>query len=83
MPLAIATLERIRRGGLDGSTAVVVEPGQIATPGPTGITRFQHPASRHRRRRRPPLPQHGDQRRRRRGRPVVAHRPGRGGGDPR
>lgn len=45
VPLAIATLERIRRGELDGSAPVVVEPGRVATPGPTGITRFLHPAT--------------------------------------
>ncbi|MFD7610463.1 serine hydrolase [Streptomyces sp. NPDC059828] len=44
IPLALATLERIRRGELDGSTALEVEPGGITTPGPTGLSRFRHPA---------------------------------------
>ncbi|MFG2196612.1 serine hydrolase [Streptomyces sp. NPDC048639] len=43
VPLAIATLERIRRGELDGSATLDVEPGQITTPGPTGLSRFRHP----------------------------------------
>ncbi|MFF1879517.1 serine hydrolase [Leifsonia sp. NPDC058230] len=45
VPLAIATLERIRRGELDGSTPITVPPGKITTPGPTGISRFRHPAT--------------------------------------
>ncbi|GLY65298.1 serine hydrolase [Amycolatopsis taiwanensis] len=44
IPLAMATLERIRRGELDGATPLEVEPGKITTPGPTGLTRFRHPA---------------------------------------
>ncbi|MEU6084313.1 serine hydrolase [Streptomyces sp. NPDC047108] len=44
VPLALATLERIRRGELDGATALEVQPGLITTPGPTGLTRFRHPA---------------------------------------
>jgi beta-lactamase class A len=43
MPLALATLERIRLGELDGSQALEVQPGRITTPGPTGICRFRHP----------------------------------------
>lgn len=43
VPLALATLERIRRGELDGSALLEVEPGRITTPGPTGISRFRHP----------------------------------------
>lgn len=45
VPLAVATLERIRRGELDGSTPVIVLPGRISTPGPTGISRFLHPTT--------------------------------------
>ncbi|WP_345761315.1 serine hydrolase [Diaminobutyricibacter sp. McL0608] len=45
VPLAVATLERMRRGELDGSTPVVVAPGLITTPGPTGISRFRHAAT--------------------------------------
>jgi beta-lactamase class A len=44
VPLAIATLERIRRGELDGSAHILVRPGGITTPGPTGLSRFRHPA---------------------------------------
>ncbi|ONI91453.1 serine hydrolase [Saccharothrix sp. ALI-22-I] len=45
VPLAIATLERVARGELDPATPIVVEPGRIATPGPTGLSRFRHPAT--------------------------------------
>ncbi|GLU47067.1 serine hydrolase [Nocardiopsis ansamitocini] len=44
VPLAIATLDRIRRGELDGSTRLLVAPGGITTPGPPGLSRFRHPA---------------------------------------
>jgi beta-lactamase class A len=44
VPLALATAERIRRGELDGATALDVRPGRITTPGPTGLSRFRHPA---------------------------------------
>ncbi|MDP9848362.1 serine hydrolase [Streptosporangium lutulentum] len=44
VPLAVATLERIRKGELDGSTQILVRPGRITTPGPTGLSRFRHPA---------------------------------------
>ncbi|MFF0723840.1 serine hydrolase [Streptomyces sp. NPDC004134] len=44
VPLALATAERIRRGELDGATAVDVPPGRTSTPGPTGLARFRHPA---------------------------------------
>ncbi len=44
VPLAMATLDRIERGQLDGATQLDVEPGRIATPGPIGISRFRHPA---------------------------------------
>ncbi|WP_436762933.1 serine hydrolase [Streptosporangium sp. V21-05] len=44
IPLAVATLERIRKGELDGSTQIDVRPGGITTPGPTGLSRFRHPA---------------------------------------
>ncbi|MGJ7906431.1 serine hydrolase [Actinopolyspora sp. H202] len=44
VPLAAATLERIRIGELDGSTTVEVRPGRITTAGPTGLSRFHHPA---------------------------------------
>ncbi|MEV4742860.1 serine hydrolase [Streptomyces sp. NPDC049555] len=44
IPLALATVERIRRGELDGASALDVRPGLITTPGPTGLSRFRHPA---------------------------------------
>ncbi|MFD4995189.1 serine hydrolase [Streptomyces buecherae] len=44
VPLAVATVERIRRGELDGAMAREVRPGRISTPGPTGLSRFRHPA---------------------------------------
>ncbi|MFB7056579.1 serine hydrolase [Streptomyces vinaceus] len=44
VPLALATAERIRRGELDGATAIDIQPGRITTQGPTGLTRFRHPA---------------------------------------
>ncbi|MGW2324760.1 serine hydrolase [Streptomyces sp. NPDC001700] len=44
IPLALATAERIRRGELDGATLLDVQPGRITTPGPTGLSRFRHPA---------------------------------------
>lgn len=44
VPLAVATLERVRRGELDGSMLLEVEPGRITTPGPAGLSRFRHPA---------------------------------------
>ncbi|MFF7725573.1 serine hydrolase [Streptomyces sp. NPDC008001] len=43
VPLALATVERIRRGELDGATMLDVLPGRITTPGPTGLSRFRHP----------------------------------------
>ncbi|WP_063732015.1 serine hydrolase [Streptomyces sp. RTd22] len=44
VPLALATVERIRRGELDGAAMLDVPPGRITTPGPTGLSRFRHPA---------------------------------------
>ncbi|MDL5204906.1 serine hydrolase [Streptomyces sp. ALI-76-A] len=44
VPLALATLERIRRGELDGAATIEVTPGRITTPGPTGLSRFRHSA---------------------------------------
>ncbi|WP_030676835.1 serine hydrolase [Streptomyces cellulosae] len=44
VPLALATLERIRRGELDGAAAIEVAPGRTTTPGPTGLSRFRHTA---------------------------------------
>ena len=44
IPLAVATLDRIRLGSLDGAATVLVQPGRVTTPGPTGLTKFRHPA---------------------------------------
>ncbi|GAA4636330.1 serine hydrolase [Actinoallomurus vinaceus] len=44
IPLALATLERIRRGELDGTTRLLVGPGGVTAPGPAGLSRFRHPA---------------------------------------
>jgi beta-lactamase class A len=44
VPLALATLDRIRRGELDGARQLEVPPGRVTTPGPTGLSRFRHPA---------------------------------------
>jgi beta-lactamase class A len=44
VPLALATLERIRQGELDGATPLEIAPGRMTTPGPTGLSRFRHPA---------------------------------------
>ncbi|MFC8588631.1 serine hydrolase [Streptomyces sp. NPDC057217] len=44
VPLAVATFERVRRGELDGATPLDVAPGRSTAPGPTGLTRFRHPA---------------------------------------
>ncbi|WP_046469852.1 serine hydrolase [Allosalinactinospora lopnorensis] len=44
VPLAIATLDRIRRGELDGAAEVRVRPGHNTVPGPVGLGRFRHPA---------------------------------------
>jgi beta-lactamase class A len=44
IPLAAVTLDRIRRGELDGAAQLDIRPGRITTPGPTGLARFRHPA---------------------------------------
>ncbi|RKR91530.1 beta-lactamase class A [Micromonospora pisi] len=45
VPLAVATLERMARGELDGATPVTVTPGRISAPGPTGLSKFHHSAT--------------------------------------
>ncbi|HEX4224438.1 MAG TPA: serine hydrolase [Pseudonocardiaceae bacterium] len=42
--LAAVTLDRIRHGELDGATRIEVRPGRSTVPGPTGLTKFRHPA---------------------------------------
>ncbi|MEV6283760.1 serine hydrolase [Kribbella sp. NPDC051770] len=44
IPLALATLNRIHHHELDGSQPVDIAPGRITAPGPTGLSRFRHPA---------------------------------------
>ncbi|MDA8368932.1 MAG: class A beta-lactamase-related serine hydrolase [Nocardiopsaceae bacterium] len=44
VPLAIATLDRIRRGELDGAAEVQVRPEHNTALGPTGLSRFRRPA---------------------------------------
>ncbi|MGN9809328.1 serine hydrolase [Micromonospora sp. BQ11] len=44
VPLAVAVGERVARGELDPAMPVDVAPGRITTPGPTGLSRFRHPA---------------------------------------
>lgn len=44
VPLALATLQRIHRGELDGATTLRIKPDGPTT-GPTGLGRFRHPAS--------------------------------------
>ncbi len=45
VPLAIATLERVRAGELDGAEQVLVRPGAPESAGPPGLSRFRHAAS--------------------------------------
>lgn len=44
VPLAMAVLERVFSGRLDGEAMVEVAPGRMVSPGPTGLSRFRHPA---------------------------------------
>lgn len=44
VPLAVAVLDRIHDGRIDGSTMIDVAPGRITSPGPVGLGRFRHPA---------------------------------------
>jgi beta-lactamase class A len=44
VPLAVAVLTRIHDGRLDGATVIDVPPGRITSAGPTGLSRFRHPA---------------------------------------
>ncbi|WP_285730591.1 serine hydrolase [Nocardiopsis sp. ATB16-24] len=43
VPLAVATLERIRTGELDGARQITVRPGEGTVPGPLGLSMFRHP----------------------------------------
>lgn len=44
VPLAVAVLERLADGRIDGSAMVHLEPGAVTSAGPTGVSRFRHPA---------------------------------------
>ncbi|MCC9306197.1 class A beta-lactamase-related serine hydrolase [Kitasatospora sp. RB6PN24] len=44
VPLAVAVLERIHDGRIDAATMIDVVPGRLTSPGPTGLSRFRHPA---------------------------------------
>jgi beta-lactamase class A len=44
VPLAVAVLDRIRDGRIDGAAAVDVAPGRVTSAGPVGLSRFRHPA---------------------------------------
>ncbi|MFI6576457.1 serine hydrolase [Nocardiopsis sp. NPDC050513] len=43
VPLAIAVLELVRRGELDGAEPVEVRPEDVGVAGPFGLSRFRHP----------------------------------------
>lgn len=43
VPLAVATLERIRAGELDGAEELLVRPGESTVTGPFGLSMFRHP----------------------------------------
>ncbi|NKY50063.1 serine hydrolase [Nocardia vermiculata] len=45
VPLVLATMERVVRGDIDPATPVQVQPGRSTVPGPTGLSRFRHPAT--------------------------------------
>ncbi|WAB82104.1 class A beta-lactamase-related serine hydrolase [Microcella daejeonensis] len=45
VPLAAAVLDAIERGVITAGHPVVVPPGLIDSAGPTGLTRFRHPAT--------------------------------------
>jgi beta-lactamase class A len=44
VPLATAVLSRIEDGRIDGAMPLDVTPGRVTTPGPTGLSKFRHPA---------------------------------------
>lgn len=45
VPLAVAVLERIHAGRLDGARMVEILPGRADSSGQVGLSRFRHPAS--------------------------------------
>ncbi|MEV5508022.1 serine hydrolase [Streptomyces orinoci] len=44
VPLAMAVLERVRDGRIDGAAMIDVPPGRATSAGPVGLSRFRHPA---------------------------------------
>jgi beta-lactamase class A len=44
IPLAIAVLDRIRLGEIDGASEIIVQPDRFVGPGPGGLSKFRHPA---------------------------------------
>jgi beta-lactamase class A len=44
VPLAVAVLEHVIDGRIDGAMMVDVRPGRLTSAGPTGLSRFRHPA---------------------------------------
>lgn len=44
VPLAVAVLERVQEGRIEGAAMVDVEPGRVTSAGPMGVSRFRHPA---------------------------------------
>jgi len=44
LPLAVAVLDRVRDGRIDGAMMVDVAPERVTSPGPIGLGRFRHPA---------------------------------------
>ncbi|MFI9722019.1 serine hydrolase [Streptomyces sp. NPDC052396] len=44
VPLALAVLERVRDGRIDGAAMIEVPPGRLTSAGPAGLSRFRHPA---------------------------------------
>lgn len=44
VPLAVAVLERIQDGRIDGADVIDLPPGLIASAGQVGLSRFRHPA---------------------------------------
>ncbi|MBF6242879.1 MULTISPECIES: serine hydrolase [Nocardia] len=45
VPLVLATMERVMRGEIDPAAPIRVLPGRSTVAGPTGLSRFRHPAT--------------------------------------
>jgi beta-lactamase class A len=44
VPLAVAVLQRVQDGRLDGAAMIDVPPGRNTSPAQVGLSRFRHPA---------------------------------------